>query len=147
MSTILYAEKHPEDVLAIAPISPVVSGTLSLEAHERHDPEYVSRWRESGWKEEKSESIPGLLKRLKWSHVEDRLRYDVLPDANKLTMPALLVVGEFDVSTPPDHIQILFDALQGQKTFYVITGASHNFRKPEELRELKETILEWIDTI
>src|SRR4029077_19886608 len=44
--SILYAEKHPQNVLAIASISPVVSGKLTLEAHERHDPEYVSRWKE-----------------------------------------------------------------------------------------------------
>jgi len=145
--SILYAERHPQDVLAIAPISPVISGKLSLEAHERDDPEYVSRWKETGWKEEESHSIPGLIKRLKWSHVEDRLKYDVLPDAKKLTMPVLLIVGEFDVSTPPDHVKMLYDVLPGQKKFHVIKGAPHNFKTPEELRELKETIARWTDSL
>ncbi|MBI1754834.1 alpha/beta fold hydrolase, partial [Candidatus Azambacteria bacterium] len=35
----LYAQKHPERVLAVAPVSPVVSGALSVQAHKRYEPE------------------------------------------------------------------------------------------------------------
>jgi len=37
--TALYAENYPVKVLALAPISTVVSGKLSVEAHERFEPE------------------------------------------------------------------------------------------------------------
>src|SRR6185312_9334618 len=67
----LYAEKYPEKVSALAPISPVVSGKLSLEAHVKSDPNYLKDWQTSGWREEKSEARPGIIKRLPWSHIEN----------------------------------------------------------------------------
>lgn len=145
--SIVYAERHPDAVRALAPISPVISGALSVEAHLRVDPEYLSRWEASGWQEQKSESSPGRIKRLKWSHVADRLRYDVLPDAQRLTMPVLLVVGELDTSTPPDHVRKLYDVLPGAKTLHIIKGAPHTFRSPEDIAELKATIAAWAGAV
>src|SRR6266498_4249115 len=52
ISTVVYAEKHPEEIKGLAPISTVVSGKLSLET-----PEYKTtweNWKKSGWKEEVS---------------------------------------------------------------------------------------------
>ncbi len=109
--TAFYAEKYPEKVLALAPISTVVSGKLSVEAHKRDGAEDFANWEKTGWKEEESRSKPGVMKRLPWSHIADRLKYDLLPNVSKLTMPVLLITGENDTSTPPDHVQILFEAL------------------------------------
>lgn len=86
------------------------------------------------------------MKRLPWSHIEDRLKYDLLPNASKLTMPVLLITGENDTSTPPDHVQILFEALPGPKEYRIIKNAPHTFRDTEHLREIKALFLEWIDT-
>ncbi|MDP3784839.1 MAG: alpha/beta fold hydrolase [bacterium] len=90
--TALYAEKYPEKVKALAPISTVVSGKLNAETPYHKSIE--EEWKRIGWLEEKSVSLPGVIKRLKWSHMEDRLKYDLLPNVKKLTMPVLLVVGE-----------------------------------------------------
>lgn len=141
----LYAEKYPEKVLALAPISTVVSGKLSVEAHKRCEPEEFGEWERIGWLEEESRSKLGVIKRLPWDHIADRLKYDLLPNASKLTMPVLLIVGENDTSTPPDHIQILFEALPGPKEFYIIKNAPHTFRDVEHLNEIKILFLKWID--
>lgn len=143
----LYAERYPERVLAIAPISPVVSGRLWSEALERVDPDYMRRWKETGWREDKSVSRPGLVKRLPWSFAEDRLKYDLLPDASKLTMPVLLIVGENDTSTPPDHVELLYNALPGPKEFRIIKNAPHTFRDPEHLEEIRALLLNWIGSL
>lgn len=77
--------------------------------------------------------------------MEDRLKYDILPDVNKLTMPVLLIVGEKDGGTPLAHQQILFDHLPGSKEIHIIKGAPHTFRTPEELQEMQEIMEKWID--
>lgn len=143
--TALYAEKYPDKITGLAPISPVVSGALSIEAHKRNNAEEFANWEKTGWKEEESRSKPGMMKRLPWSHIIDRLKYDLLPNASKLTMPVLLIVGENDSATPPEHVRILFEALPGQKEYHVIKNAPHTFRDKEHLMEIKNLFLKWID--
>lgn len=143
----LFAERNPGKVLALAPISTVVSGRLSIAAGERNDPKALAEWRNSGWKESESHSKPGILKRLPWSHMTDRLKYDLLPNASKLSMPVLLITGEQDISAPPDHVRILFDALPGPKEFYIIENAPHTFRDKRHLEEIRSLFLRWIGKV
>mgnify|MGYP001609558152 CR=1 FL=1 len=143
--TALFAEKYSEKVKALAPISTVVSGKLSMET--KYERGIAEGWKRTGWLEEKSFSLPGIIKRLKWSHMEDRMKYDLLPMVKKLTMPVLLIVGERDQSTPLKHQKILFAALPGQKELHVINGSGHTFRKEEHLAELKKIFDSWIKTI
>lgn len=142
ISIILYAEKNPNKIKALAPISTVVSGKLSAETK---SPEEMSAWKEKGYEEEESTSIPGLIKKTPWSHMEDRLKYDVLKDVVKLTMPVLLLVGEMDRSTPLAHQKILYEKLFGPKELHIIKGAQHTFKSPEELKEVQELIEKWIE--
>lgn len=147
ISIILYAEKYPNRIKGLAPISTVVSGKLSIEAHGR---KYLEDWKKTGWREEKSESIPGLIKRLKYSHIIDRMKYDVLPEVAKLTMPVLLIVGDSDKGTPYKHQKILFDVLPGKKELHIIKNADHNFRGGDyekNLEEVREIFSDWIDTV
>ncbi|MEK7652185.1 MAG: alpha/beta hydrolase [Patescibacteria group bacterium] len=144
ISTALYAEKHPEKVKGLAPISTVVSGKLSLESPQYINTEVLKNWEETGIRETPSESIPGLVKRLKWVHVADRLKYDLLPEATKLRMPVLMIVGSEDDSTPEMHQRILYNSLPGPKQFHSIQNAPHTFRKEEHLGELKNIFIEWI---
>lgn len=147
ISTALYAEKYPDKIKGVAPISPVVSGKLSYEAHEKNEKEDLEEWRRTGWRVHKSKSQPGTIKRLKWSHMEDRLKYDLLPDADKLTMPVLLIVGEKDTSTTPGHVRQLYDAVPGRRELHVIKNAPHTFRDEGQLAEIKGIFLKWIDTL
>lgn len=143
ISTALYAEKYPEKVRALAPISTVVSGALSVES--KTDSGELERWEKTGWRETVSEST-GKIKRLKWSHMADRMKYDLMPQVSKLTMPVLLIVGDKDDSTPPEHQKVLFDALTCKKEMHVIKGAPHTFRDPAHLEEIKAIFNKWIKT-
>jgi len=142
--TTYYAIKHREEVKAIAPISPFISGELSIIAHGK---KRIDEWKKTGWKIEESKTRPGLIKKLKWAHMEDRLKYDLLKDADKLTMPFLLVVGENDESIPPDHQQLLFDKLPGKKEFHIIKGAPHNFMEVKYLKEIYQIMDKWIKNL
>lgn len=143
--TALFAENFPEKIEALALISAVISGKLIAET------EYFKgievEWKKTGWLEEKSISRPGTIKRLRWSHVEDRMKYDLLPNVKKLSMPVLLVVGEKDRTTPLEHQEILFEILPGKKELRIVKGAAHTFRKEKHVAELRDIFNEWIRKI
>lgn len=140
----LYAEAHPRQVKALAPIATVVSGKLSMETR---DLAHWREWKRRGWEEHKSGSVPGRMKRLKWSHMDDRLKYDLLLNVGKLTMPVLLVVGSGDDSTPPEQQQLLHDALPSRRELHVIEGAGHTFNDSRHLARLRQIIGGWLAQI
>lgn len=142
--TALYAENFPSKVKALAPISTVVSGKLSQEAHSKEE---LDEWKRTGWQVKQSKSKPGVTVRLKWASFEDRMKYDLLDKADKLTMPVLLIVGENDDGTPPAHQKILFERLPRKKEIHIIKSAPHTFRDKEHLSEIKNIFLKWIDKI
>ncbi|OGY56723.1 MAG: hypothetical protein A2Y84_01360 [Candidatus Colwellbacteria bacterium RBG_13_48_8] len=149
ISTALYAENYPEKVKALAPISTVVSGKLTIEADEEHIPGVIKEWRKTGWQINESKSKPGVVKKLKWNQFEkDALKYDLLPKADQLAMPVLLIVGGEDWGTSPESHKLLYDKLPGQKEMHIIDGADHNFRTPDydkNLQEIKQIFLSWIN--
>lgn len=147
MCVALYSEAHPQEILALAPISPVISGQLSMATHKKFKPVELANWEKTGWKESPMTSKPGILKRLPWSHMTDRLKYDLLSKAEQLTMPVLLITGENDTSTPPSDVQMLYEALPGPKEFHIIKNGPHTFRDPSHLQEIKSLLLHWIDTL
>ncbi|MEA3430140.1 MAG: alpha/beta fold hydrolase [Nanoarchaeota archaeon] len=145
ISTALFAEKFPQKIKALAPISTVVSGKLHIGNKSKEELEEYNR---TGWRIRPSSARPGLIKRLRWPQFqEDMLKYDLLKNVNKLTMPILMIVGEKDTSTIPQHQQILFDALSEPKELHIIKNAPHTFRDPEHLKEIKEIFLKWISKI
>ena len=147
-STAFFAERYPDKVKGLAPISPMVSGKLSEDAHKEFDLESYEEWKKTGWWVTESKSKPGVIKRLKWSHMEDRLQYDLLPQAQLLTMPVLLITGEKDFVTPAKHVEEFFKVIPGEeKTHTIIQGASHTFRKAEHLDEIKKLIVDWIVSV
>lgn len=143
--TALYAENYPSKVKALAPISTVVSGKLSIESKEQKGE--LKEWERTGWRIKPSKSKPGIIKRLKWSHMEDRLKYDLLPKVYKLTMPILLIVGDQDNTTLPEHQQLLYSKLLGKKEIHIIKGAPHTFRTKEHLEEVKSIFKNWIKSL
>jgi pimeloyl-ACP methyl ester carboxylesterase len=144
ISVILYAEKHPREVKGLAPIATVVSGALSLETHEK---EYHQEWEKTGWVEKKSSTHPERVQRLKWSHMVDRMHYDVLPEITKVIMPVLMIVGDKDDRTPLKHQRVLFDKLPGDKELHILKDAPHSFRQPTHLDEIKQLFSAWIDKV
>ena len=147
LSTALFAQRNPEKVQALAPISTIVSGRLSWDAHAMfpETTENLDQWRTTGYRitynPDKSE------RRLKWHHMEDRLNYDLLPNVHRLTMPVLMIVGEKDYRAPPLHQQILYDRLPGDKELHVLKDTQHSFLQPHERAELKALFKDWISII
>jgi len=140
--TALYAENHPNEVKALAPISTVVSGKLSTETEEYKNE--MIQWKRTGWLIKDSGSKSGVVKKLKWSHMEDRLKYNLLTKVDELKMPVLLIVGEKDNTTPFEHQKILFDKLPGKKELHIINGAEHTFKEKKHLAEIKKIFLDWV---
>ncbi len=141
----LYAENHPKRIKALAPISAVVSGKFSVETSKYK--KTAEEWEKTGWRITESVSQPGLIKKLKWSHVEDRLKYDLLPKVQNLTMSVLMIVGDQDDGTPLEHQKILYEQLPGKKEIHVIKNAPHSFIDEGQLKEIKEIFLKWIDDL
>lgn len=142
MCVALYAEANPTEVKALAPISTVVTGALTFTTG--HYQLVLPEWKKTGWLISESVSKPGVIKRLKYSFYEDAIKFDLLPEVSKLTMPVLLIVGSRDESTPLEHEQMLFDQLPGPKELHVIKDADHNFRDPKWLAELAQTFNDWL---
>jgi pimeloyl-ACP methyl ester carboxylesterase len=150
-STAWYAEQHPQEVKYLAPIAPVVNYELRIKAM---DPEYLRDWQEKGYKEEASRSKPGVVKRIGWGVNESLKRYDLLPMADKLTMPVLFMAGEFDEPCPYQNQKILFDLIASKsKRFIKIDGAEHSFRNYQtqkygkELEEAKTALNSWLRSV
>jgi pimeloyl-ACP methyl ester carboxylesterase len=146
MCAVLYAEQNASSVCGLIPISPVVSGRLSLDAHREKNQNELEMWESTGWLE--TQSADGKrIKRLPWSHMQNRLQYDLLQEASRINMPTLIIVGSADVTTPPDHAKILFDSILSKKTFQIIEDAPHTFRSDFHLQRLEKIISEWLGHI
>lgn len=143
-----YAEEYPNKVVFCAPIAPVVSGRLSWKAHEEFAPEEFEKWKEEGILIKPSTTNPNNIKRSPWSHMEERLKHDLLPNAEKLTMFVFLYVGTKDTSIPPKHVQRLFEAIpKGKKELVIAEGAPHTYRDEEDLKHLCESMNQWLKSI
>src|SRR3989339_546440 len=105
MSISLFAEKYPEKIKGLAPISAVISGEHIFETWGE---ERMNQWKETGWDIEISSSRSGVIKKLKYDFVEDAKRYSLIDNIDNLKMPVLLMVGEKDECTPPSHQKMFF---------------------------------------
>ena len=148
VSTAWYAEKHPDEILCLAPISTAVNYELYLPTM---DDDFLKNWRERGYYEIPSNSKQGVVKRIGIQILEDMKKYDLLTSADKLAMPVLLMAGENDRPTPYEHQQILFDKIPHQnKKIVKIVGAEHSFRNNQtneygkELQEAKSILNGWL---
>jgi len=141
MCSAFYAENYPREVKALAQISTTINAALSRENYSAAE---LKNWEKTGWL---AEDWDGEIIRLKWSYMQAKENFDLLPRAGKLTMPVVLIVGEFDKGTPPAHQRILFDKLPGPKEIHIIKGAPHTFREREHLDEVYRILDEWIKKI
>lgn len=138
ISTSLYAEKYPEKIKALAPISTAVNGELRMQSKA----DMIDEWKRTGLLTINRSS--GGTKTLKWSHMEDGMQYDITQDAQKLTMPVLLVVGSEDTSTWPEHQQVFYDSLTTDKELHIVQGAEHTYSRPHERDELNQILNTWL---
>lgn len=145
MSVAYIAEQYPEKIKALAPLSMTMSGALSAEARGKEE---MGRWKEQGFQVRQRSN--GTQKILKWSHMEDRMKYNLLQDAQKISTPLLMIVGENDPVTPPRHQQLFFDAVStptDKKEIHIINGAGHELGKTDVLPTVKEIVRVWFSKI
>lgn len=141
MCTTLYAEGHPKQIKARLTIGTVVSGDLSAS---KYRPEALAAWEKQGYEERE---VAGTTQRLNWEHMADRLKYNALAQADKLTMPALMFVGDQDNKTPLEHQRMLAEATPGSVTFHVMNGTEHTLRSEKELAELDLVTERWLASL
>lgn len=142
-----YAEEHPKEIKGVFPYALVVSGDLSYKAAEMEDKGKLLNWQQTGWQERESTSKPGTKLRIPWSHMLERLKHDVRPQAGNLTMPVLLVVGSEDKSCTYGSQHLFYDLIPGDKEIHIVPGAPHTFRDPNHLAELKAVFDRWLKRI
>lgn len=149
-STAWYAKNHADEVSAVAPLAPPVNYDLYVGTL---DSEYMKDWQEKGYVEMTSRSKPGVVKKVGWAVNESLKKYDLLPEANKLTMPVLLMVGEYDEPAPYENQKILLDSIPSKKKLVKIMDVEHSFRNnetseyDEKLEEVKNIISDWLKTV
>ena len=85
-------------VLAVAPLAATISGSKLYRSSKQK--KEIEKWRTLGYQ---GNNTPRrfTVARLKWSHMEDRMKYDNLIDAGKIKVPVLMVVGKMTKLTPP----------------------------------------------
>lgn len=144
-----YAEDHNLEVKAVIAKAPVVSGELSFKTNEKFESEKLKEWKVTGWNERKSVSKPGVIKKLPWSHMEERLNHNLVPNASKLNMPILLIVGDMDTSCPPDVQEKLFNVLpkNSNNELKIIKGAPHTFKEDNHINEFQNAINKWLQKL
>ena len=143
--SILYAYKNPAELKALAPISTVISGEWLLEDNYTKDER--ANWKKTGLFINESASQPGLIKRLKWDFTKDIAKYNILDNANKISVPTFLLVGEVDKACPPARQQVLFDRLVCPKELHIIKNAPHTFRDVKQLQEIYYLLDKWLKSL
>ncbi len=144
-----YAEEFPLEVKGVFPFGAVFSGKDCFETYKKLRTEELSDWKETGWTYRTSKSKPEFEMKLPWSHMEERLKHDLKPMADKITMPILFVAGENDSSCPPSDQKKFYDLLPETtvKEFHIVKGVGHVFRESEHLNELKEIFNNWLNNL
>ena len=91
--------------------------------------------------------LRGQLLRKAFDRAEAAARFDIdavspMRAAGRIRVPVLLIHGEADVDTRPEHSRRIFAALQGPKRLILVPGATHN----QSLRaEVWREIDRWLD--
>ncbi len=142
-----YAEDNPKEVQGVFAFAPTISGELSVKAKEKYTLEDFNKWKETGWQIRESKSIPGVIKKLPWSHMEERMSHDLLLNVNNLNMPVAILVGDKDEQCPLEQQEILFNILNTKKDLYIIKDAPHTFRSEKDLNSLKKYLDIWLNSI
>ncbi len=142
VAALLYAVAHPEKIKGLLPLSTVISGKLSIKTNKYRDS--LDDWKKSGWFTRVSSNGKDI-RRLPWSHMEDRLKYNILQDAHKLVMPVFMLVGDKDDATPVEHQKMLYTKLPGKKELHIIVDAPHTFSSQSHLDSLKLHLNRWLE--
>lgn len=134
----VHAQKFPSEIKGLILIASMVSGELASEGYPQP---LLDNWEKIGFFEWEDK---GKIKRLNWKFVPDAKNQDLLKHINTLTMSTLIISGNNDPNAPEKHQQILYDKLPEPKEMRIIKDGEHDLDKPENLKEIRELIEDWI---
>lgn len=142
------AKTRIEKIKGLAPLATVFSGTLDHEAYKAMDREGYEAWQATGFKSWLNRKAPEISREIPFSHMENRLLYNVLEYAADITVPVFMIVGTEDLYCPPANQQMLYDALGTKdKEIHVIEGAPHSFKSEYDLSRLEKHFAPWLARI
>jgi 3-oxoadipate enol-lactonase len=70
-------------------------------------------------------------------------KFDVIDQLQKIKKPTLVVVGDFDILTPPEYSEVIKDNIVNSD-FIVIEGAAHTLNFIEDGKPFNKAVLEFI---
>ncbi len=143
MAALSVAVQEPDRFHHVTASAPVVSGEQLLEAWTQSYPDDVKNWQETGQFTETSSLDPDRSGAVPWTIWDDWQRHDLLRQADKLTRPALILVGEQDELTTLADVKRLYEALpQSGKQFTAIPGGNHMYDGCEG--QVFHTVYNWL---
>lgn len=99
------------------------------------------------WK--RTDHIPNILGgeypiSLSYSFFEECLAYNGYISASRIQAPTLVVHGDQDEIIPAHQIDRLLTSLNVHKNFRIISGANHQFGRPEDFRLMTTLLAHWM---
>jgi alpha-beta hydrolase superfamily lysophospholipase len=135
-----HAANYPEEVSQVIALSPPVTGKKTLKIFEAAFP---------GWKKDgfitMTDIFNNIVKAPYKRTAKDLKKHNLLKFARKLTMPVLLMDGDYDSTTPHSDVEELFKAIpEGNKTFVTIPYADHYLLEPGDMELVCKTMQDWL---
>ena len=98
----------------------------------------IDEWRKRGWAD-----IKGHI--LGYCFFEDLLKNhaDQYLDAEKISVPTLIIHGDVDKTVPLAHSKALYKTLNCEKRLEIIDGAWHRFKEPEHFDKVLQLSADW----
>ncbi|MEJ2125707.1 MAG: alpha/beta fold hydrolase [Alphaproteobacteria bacterium] len=145
-SALLYAENNPNKVLHLFPSAALINGPAREESYARFAPEELAALQagQSVLQQSVKDGVTYEGSRAP-EYFHSLFRYDALPQAGKLHMPVMLMVGEKDTVCLPKHQWQLFQALSGPKDLHIISDAEHCF--DSKLPEMAAHLDVWLKSL
>lgn len=143
LSVLEYAAQHQSRVAGVITVGAVISGLHSKATILEYRPSEWEEWSSKGYREDKV-PVHAPKNRLPFSHMEDRMSYNLIEKAQTITAPILMVVGEKDENTPLSHQRELYVRLPGEKRLVILKDAPHTPRSHADLLVVKAEAQAWI---
>lgn len=140
MCVTLYAQENQDEIMALAPIAPIVSGEFFLSNNSMGD---LLSWEKNSFLIRESTTSKGFQRKLKWGFAQDILSKSIITKADKLKIPVLLIIGEKDSFVSPNNTTIFYWKLKCPKEYHIISNAGHNFFN-EELEKVQYLFDDWL---
>ncbi|MES2216427.1 MAG: alpha/beta hydrolase [Patescibacteria group bacterium] len=143
--SIMYAAQDPRisKVVAIMPPSPISDEELKEKKY--------TEWKKNGFNLSVRDVPDSTLKReyrLPYTHLVDRMKFDVIGEVQKVHVPIIFIAGELDTETLPEDIKDIFNKANEPKKYILLDGIGHGYRRnSDQIEFVNNKIVEALDFI